>query len=295
MPAALLALLVVAVLFASGALRAHAVSDGRPAAQRSSSAESHKPGQRGAATSAPHVVAHPQPVPILVYHHVLRKRKGPPLLYVSTREFAAQLAWLARHDYHPVTLLEAYHAWTGTGSLPAHPIVLSFDDGYTDQMRIAAPLLRRYRWPAELDLILMTLDHRPNAPSDRVTPAMVSPLLAEGWELESHTVTHRDLARLPAKVVRHELVYSKERLQKIFKVPVDFLCYPGGEYNWPVMQAARRAAYLGATGTAFAAAAPQHLYDLYALPRIYCYWGESLAVFARRLSATLAAAHRAAR
>ena len=275
-----MALGIVAVLLATGTLGAHAKSAGRRAAERSGQTGSRKPGRRAPAT---HFVAHPQPVPILVYHHVTAKKRGPRLLYVSTSEFRAQLAWLADHNYQPVTLLAVYDAWTGQGTLPSHPIVLSFDDGYVDQMRIAAPLLRRYRWPAEIDLIFDTLYRGSHAPADRVTPAMINALLAEGWELESHTVTHRDLAALPAAVVRHEVSYSRMRFQQIFKVPVDFLCYPGGEYDASVIRAVRRAGYLGATGTAFAAATPKHLY---ALPRIYCYWGESLSVFARRLAVT---------
>ena len=182
-----------------------------------------------------------------------------------------------------------YEAWTGQGLLPAHAIVISFDDGYVDQLRIAAPLLRRYRWPAELDLILDALYRGSHAPATRVTVAMVRKLLSEGWELESHTVTHRDLTLLAAGDLRRELVDSRQGLQEIFGVPIDFLCYPGGDYNARVIAAVRRAGYLAATGTTFAAATPQ---QLYALPRIYCYWGESLAVFARRLRVTLAAAHR---
>ena len=49
----------------------------------------------------------------------------------------------------------------------------------------------------------------------------------------------------------------------------------------------RNAGYLAATGTRYGAATPR---DLYSLPRIYCYKGESAAVFAARLRETLAAA-----
>ena len=235
----------------------------------------------------PHLVAHPQPVPILVYHHVLPSRKGPRLLYVGPAQFARELAYLKSRHYQAVTLRQVYDAWFGKGSLPRHPVVISFDDGYADQVNIAAPLLRGYHWPAEIDLILDGLYQSTPAPPNRVTPTMVRGLLAAGWEIESHTVTHRDLTSLPAAALRYELRHSRERLQQIFAVPVDFLCYPGGLNNARVRRAARKAGYLAATGTEFAAATPAHLY---ALPRIYCYWHESTGVFARRLQAILAAA-----
>ena len=49
----------------------------------------------------------------------------------------------------------------------------------------------------------------------------------------------------------------------------------------------RRAGYLAATGTRYGAATPK---ELFSLPRIYCYGGESLRVFGERLRQTLAAA-----
>jgi peptidoglycan/xylan/chitin deacetylase (PgdA/CDA1 family) len=213
-------------------------------------------------------------------------RKGPELLYVGPKQFAEELAY-KRHHYQAITLREVYDAWTGQGSLPKHPIVISFDDGYVDQVRIAAPILRRYGWPAELALIFSTLYRGASAPPTRLTTAMVRRLLERGWGLESHAVSPPDLTRLSTADLRYELEYSRTRLQETFGVPIDLLCYPGGISDARVRRAARRAGYLAATGTKFAAATPA---QLYALPRIYCYWDESLSVFAKRLRVTLAAA-----
>jgi len=231
--------------------------------------------------------ASPQPVPILVYHHVTPTRGADRLLYVSPSEFAAQLACLKRHGYQAVTLQTVYDAWTGEGSLPAHPVVITFDDGYVDQVRTAAPLLRRYGWPAEMDVVFDTLYKDTPAPSNCFTLAMVRALIDQGWEVESHTVSHPDLTGLNAAQLRYELAYSRKRLSQILGVSIDFVCYPGGSYNRRVERAARAAGYLGATSTDYAAATPAHLY---ALPRIYCYWGESLRVFGSRLRQTLSAA-----
>jgi peptidoglycan/xylan/chitin deacetylase (PgdA/CDA1 family) len=41
-----------------------------------------------------------------------------------------------------------WDAWTGGPRLPRLPVVLSFDDGYADQVRDVLPVLRRARWPA---------------------------------------------------------------------------------------------------------------------------------------------------
>ena len=226
-------------------------------------------------------------MPILVYHHVLPRRRGPRLLYVRPSQFSAELACLQRLGYRPVTLRRVYDAWFGRDSLPRRPVVITFDDGYIDQVRRAAALLRRHGWPAELDLIFDSLYRGSHPPSNRVTVPLVRRLLDDGWELESHSVSHPDLTSLSGTALRHQLEYSRTRLGQVFGVPVDFLCYPGGDYNARVERAARRAGYLAATSTDFGAGTPR---DLYALPRIYCYWGESLSVFKQRLERTVAAA-----
>ena len=92
-------------------------------------------------------------MPILVYHHILKKAKGPLLVVMSTRLFRKQMAWLAKNGYQAVTLRRVYDAWTGKGTLPPKPVVLTFDDGYADQVRNAAPVLREYGWPGELGLV----------------------------------------------------------------------------------------------------------------------------------------------
>jgi len=254
-----------------------------------SPAASPSTGQAAAAAlpPRPHIVADPQPVPILVYHHVLKRPRGPRLVVISTELFRAQMAWLSAHGYQAVTLRRVYDAWTGAGVLPPHPVVLAFDDGYADQIRNAAPVLRQYHWPAELDLVSSALYLGDSPPATSLTPEMVQGLLDEGWGLESHSVSHLDLTRLWGEKLRRELVESRERLETLFAVPVDFFCYPGGIYDRRVKLAVRRAGYLAATGTRYGAATPR---DLFSLARIYAYRGESMQSFGSRLHEILAAA-----
>ena len=235
----------------------------------------------------PQIVADPQPVPILVYHHVLAKPKGPPLLVMSIARFRVQLAYLAAHGYEAVTLRRVYDAWTGEGKLPPKPVVITFDDGYADQVRNAAPLLREHDWPAELDLVSSALYLGADAPATSLTPDMVQGLLDAGWGLESHSVSHADLTLLHGAKLRRQLVESRRRLEELFDVPVDFFCYPGGIYSRRVKLAVRNAGYLAATGTRYGAATPR---DLFSLPRIYCYRGETMVQFEGRLREILAAA-----
>jgi peptidoglycan/xylan/chitin deacetylase (PgdA/CDA1 family) len=215
------------------------------------------------------------PVAILMYHHISPVRKGSPLLYVSPAQLATQLAYLQSHGYHVVTLQQLYDAWMNEGSLPAQPVVLSFDDGYPDQYRYAAPLLRHFGDPAVLNLIVHNL-------GGAFTQAMVARMIAWGWELDSHTISHRDLARLSPGQLRYELAGSRNRLRRSFGVAVNFFCYPGGVHDAKVVAAVRTAGYLAATSIQYGLADPA---ELFSLPRIVVYWGESQSRFAARLRA----------
>ena len=301
MPVAVV-VLAVAVLALVGAryVRGREPAAGRASASAASPSASASPAASPEASASPssqpqgnglppraHIVAGARPVPILVYHRVETKPSGDPLLEMSTRRFSQQMAWLARNGYQAVTLRRVYDAWTGKGILPPKPIVLTFDDGYADQVRNAAPVLRQYQWPAELDLVSSALYTGDNPPATSLTPEMVQGLLDAGWGLESHSVSHLDMTRLWGRKLRHELVDSRTRLEQLFDVQVDFFCFPGGIYNRRVKLAVRRAGYLAATGTRYGAATPR---DLFSLPRIYAYGGESIASFGSRLDQILAAA-----
>jgi peptidoglycan/xylan/chitin deacetylase (PgdA/CDA1 family) len=190
---------------------------------------------------------HNRPVPILMYHVVGPRPRAAafPDLYVSRRDFASQLRWLASEGYHAVTLHSVYRYWRGRERLPSRPIVLSFDDGYRAQFTIAAPILRRHRWPGVLNLEYAHLVH------EDLTGPMIRRLLAEGWELASHTLTHPNLTAVDPVRLRRELALSRQLLQRRFGVRVDFFCYPGGAFDGRVVSAVRAAGYRGATTTQF--------------------------------------------
>ncbi len=217
-------------------------------------------------------VKHPRPVPILVYHHVQSTQAGYYLLYTSTTEFAAQLWYFHHYGYHPVTLQQVYAAWTGGPRLPRRPVVLTFDDGYVDQYTNAARLLRCYHYPAVLDLVV----HNGTA----LTRRMVKRMISWGWEVDSHTLTHPILTHLGAAALRQQLVTSRRIIRRVYHVPADFLCYPGGIYDRRVVRAVRAAGYLGATTLRYGRAMPR---SRFVMPRIAVYWGESLGVFAHRM------------
>jgi peptidoglycan/xylan/chitin deacetylase (PgdA/CDA1 family) len=220
-----------------------------------------------------------QPVPIFMYHVISSPPASAPYpdLYVPRASLAAQIAWLARHGYHAVTLQDVFDSWRGARTLPQKPIVLSFDDGYLSQLRNAMPLLRARHWPGVLNLEFRNL-----LPVWGIRPPGIRKLIRAGWEIDAHTLTHPDLTTLGPTQLHEEVAGSREAIRKKFHVPVNFFCYPAGRYDDTVIAAVQAAGYLGATTTRYGLAQPN---ELYTLARIRVNGTDSLSAFAAKLEA----------
>lgn len=83
---------------------------------------------------------------ILMYHRIADEAWDPYGLCVSPVHFAQHLEVIRRAG-RPMALSELA-ADVRRGSVPAGAVCVTFDDGYTDNLEAAAPLLRRHDVPA---------------------------------------------------------------------------------------------------------------------------------------------------
>jgi peptidoglycan/xylan/chitin deacetylase (PgdA/CDA1 family) len=189
-----------------------------------------------------------------MYHAITQAPAGSalPELFLPADQFDQQMRYLKAHDYHPVTLAQVWAYWTHGATLPVHPIVLSFDDGYRSQFDAAARTLHRYNWPGVLNLIVAHLHEGTYGLGARQVRRMID----WGWELDSHTLTHPDLTTVHGATLTAEVAGSRQQLQHEFAVPVAFFCYPAGAYDDEVVHAVAAAGYSAATTTNEGAADP---------------------------------------
>jgi peptidoglycan/xylan/chitin deacetylase (PgdA/CDA1 family) len=195
------------------------------------------------------------PVPILVYHALGPAPPGAPFpgLYVSYGDFKAEMAWLNSHGYQAVTLDEVMKAWYHGGTLPAKPIVITFDNGYPQQVRFAPHVMARYGWPGVLNEI--TENHLP--------PSYIWPILRRGWEVDSHSLTHPDLTTATPTELTAQVAQSRMFLRRTFHIPSNSFCYPSNRYNAAVIAAVKAAGYTNATteNAGYATSADPYLLD----------------------------------
>jgi peptidoglycan/xylan/chitin deacetylase (PgdA/CDA1 family) len=184
---------------------------------------------------------------------------------------------LATAGYEAVTLGRVFDAWHGRAKLPPRPVVLSFDDGYRSQVTAARPILAARRWPGVLNLELANL-----ARSWGVGVRGVRLLMAAGWEIDAHTLTHPDLTTLSGSALRHEVAGSRAEIRRRFGVTPRFFCYPAGRYDADVLAAVRAAGFEGATTVDPGLAVPTVPFTL---ARLRVDRGDGSAGLARKLAA----------
>ena len=166
----------------------------------------------------------------------------PILTYrrVAGVEFAAQMQWLHRHGFHAITQLQALEALELGISLPAKPILITFDDGHRDVVEHAAPVLARLRMPATA-YVITGLISGPD-PSFLTWEDLLA-LERQGIEIGSHTVTDRDLTLLSDREASAELRASRRDLERHLGHAVPWLAYPHGAVDARIVQLVRRAGY----------------------------------------------------
>jgi peptidoglycan/xylan/chitin deacetylase (PgdA/CDA1 family) len=217
-------------------------------------------------------------VPILYYHYVRTVVPTPRNLLsydlsISPQLFARQMALLHVEGAHTISLATLMAALQGQATLPQHPVVLTFDDGYADFATTAEPVLARYGFIAT-DFVVSGFIGR----HGYMTAAQVLAMDAAGMVIGSHTVHHVDLARVPAAQAALEIDGGKAALEQLLGHPVLDFAYPYGGFNAAVLQLVQQAGFRDAASTIFGDA--QSLGDRYLLRRTELGGSPSLATFA---------------
>ncbi|HEY9889364.1 MAG TPA: polysaccharide deacetylase family protein, partial [Candidatus Obscuribacterales bacterium] len=189
-----------------------------------------------------HEAARQARVPVLMYHDILEEKEV--FFDVTVEEFEAHLARIEEEGLTPITFDQLYdHLRTGS-TLPAKPVLLTFDDGYVGHYTHVYPLLQKYQYPAVFSLFTAKLDGtiagRSTLTWEQAKEMAADPLIT----IASHSVTHpADLRELDDAALRTELVDAKARLESQLGIPIRYFTYPEGKYDERVAAAVEAAGY----------------------------------------------------
>ncbi len=182
-------------------------------------------------------------IPIFMYHQVVEcaeraktVRATNPAYTVTVELFREQMAWLSTNGYRTHRLEELITP----GFSSPKGVVITFDDGWSDNHAHALPVLREYGLSATLFVVTGFV----GAPG-YVDWTRLREMASSGFSLQSHTVSHRPLETLKPEEIEEELGASKKTLEDRLSMPVDFVSMPQGSWNRRILGAAHEAGYLG--------------------------------------------------
>ena len=173
-------------------------------------------------------------VPMLMYHMVDVYGSDDANLIVRPDSLEEQFQWLLDNDFTPIWFEDLWHV----EDFPK-PVILVFDDGYSDMYRYVYPLAEQYKIKVEIALITDSVEHNSDLYLNReqVLEMKDSPYIS----FQSHSVSHPNLAETwfvpdPEPELRDSALYLMRLLKK---APVTFV-YPSGGVTPTVQELVRQ-------------------------------------------------------
>ena len=180
---------------------------------------------------------HDRALRVLMYHKI-NDRDGNPLS-VPVSLFDEQMAQLRELGYTVVDIDAVLDHYVDGAPLPPRAVLITFDDGYRDNLENALGVLRRHGYPAVLFAPIGFLDsslplpHEERLAQQGVVNATLDwsdlPELERGGiRVEAHGISHRPLADLELDEAAREIALSKLRLEEALGRPVRAFAYVKG-------------------------------------------------------------------
>ena len=182
-------------------------------------------------------------IPIVAIHGV---EPDPAGIYeISTGAFDYLCGTLKSLGYKTITFMDLLAYLDSGKKLPEKPVIISSDDGYSNDYTYAFPILKKYGFKmtvflptgligsSNTDRHINDFDHgKPGIPE---RPMLIWPEVVEmsnyGIEFQSHTVNHARIADLSAGQDYYELAQSKADIESHLGKPCVFVAWPFDSYS----------------------------------------------------------------
>lgn len=183
-------------------------------------------------------------VVVLCYHRLEGKAGGP--LSIEPELFKQQMQELKTRGLAVISMQD-FLAWQrGVKTIPSKSVLITIDDGYLSGYEVGFPVLKEYGYPATYFIYTTYV----NSGGKSITWDQLAELRDAGMEIGSHTVSHQDLRKKPAKSagdydawLKNEVETSKQILEEKLGIKVATFAYPYGWNNEKVRSGCQAAGY----------------------------------------------------
>ncbi|MBX7151356.1 polysaccharide deacetylase family protein [bacterium] len=187
-------------------------------------------------------------IPILVYHKI-DNRMDFGISSVTPNMFELHIKELYNLGFQCIGISESFNQ-----SSKIKGCCIVFDDAYENVYINAFPILKKYGFTATIAVITdfvgknNSWDVHFGYKFKHATWEQLKVLVENGWEIASHTCSHRSLTMLQRNEIKNEVLDSKIELQNRLNIAVRHLVYPFGRFNNKIMQITAASGYNSAAG-----------------------------------------------
>lgn len=165
-------------------------------------------------------------IPVLCYHNIKKKPAREDLLTISESQFNSQMKQLYNNGYHTITPDQLFKYVTTGTSLPAKPIVISFDDTHEEHYSIVKPILEKYGFKGVFFIMTVCIN-KPHY----MTSSQIKALSDSGHTIGAHTWNHPYLTRVKGKEWEQQIDRPNLLLKNMTGKVVESFAYPYGVWN----------------------------------------------------------------
>lgn len=184
-------------------------------------------------------------VPVLCYHDLKNwrpnERQSMKEYIVPVAAFKEQMQSLKDSGYQTITPDDYYNYLTRGATLPAKPIILSFDDGDLEQFTVGYPELEKHGFKGVFFIMTIATGKK-----NYMSSEMLKELSDNGHVIGSHTWDHHNVKGYTAEDYNVQFAGSKQKLESITGKPVEHFAYPFGVWNEAALPALQERGYKSA-------------------------------------------------
>ena len=173
-------------------------------------------------------------------------------MYVPPSRFHFQMRLLNILGYKGLSIRELMPYLQGKRTDKV--VGITFDDGYLNNLKNAAPVLKKYNFTATCYIVSEFIGKtniwdKPKGINQRplMTVDEIKEWLSFGMDIGAHTKTHLDLKSVSKKNIEREIKDCKNDLERQFNISIEDFCYPFGKFDEYICNVVKGAGYSTAT------------------------------------------------
>ena len=166
-----------------------------------------------------------QQVPVLCYHRITDGSKGDYTVTPAT--FESHMKILKDSGYNSISPDQLYDYLVYNKTLPAQPVMITFDDSRIEHTEIAAPVMEKYGFRGVFFIMTITYNKK-----NYMTTEQIAQLAKAGHTVGMHSWDHTMATKYKDSIDwQKQVIEPKKKLEGIIGKPVSYWAYPNGVTN----------------------------------------------------------------